>query len=197
MLLLIFEALEVPHDLPAAQRLAVAVVAVPEVLHPYALECVQVLSSDGQHLLIQDPVDHIGAGRVGETALVVVEAVLGVGQLLRGGVALCREGLEELVEGDLVYLAEVVGSQLLDEGVRLVAYLEEEADNSQGLLIVLLFGAIDELVHDVDLEVVLHVVETVLCGSVHMHVVHLVDVGALAVEVSHFDTAQVASLELN
>ena len=52
MLILILECLEVSHDLPSAEGLAVAVVAEAKVLHPDALESVQVLGSDGQHLLV-------------------------------------------------------------------------------------------------------------------------------------------------
>ena len=79
--LFFFEFLEVADDSAAAEGLAVAVVAVAEVLHPNRLEGVEVALSDGQHLLVEDPVDHIGAGRVGQAAFVVVEAVLGGGEL--------------------------------------------------------------------------------------------------------------------
>jgi hypothetical protein len=105
--------------------------------------------------------------------------------------------VEELVEGDLVDLAEVLRSELFDEGVRVVAHLEEEADDCEGLLVLfVVLRAADELVDDVDLEVVLHVVQAVLGGAVHVHVVHLVLVGALAVKVGHLNAAEIASLEL-
>lgn len=196
LLLFIFEFLEVAHDFASAERLAVAVVAKSEVLHPDALEGGQIFFGDGKHLLVEDPVHDVGARGVGQAALVVVEPVLGVAHILDRGILLLAECLEQLVEGYLVYLAKVLWPELLNEGMRVVAYLEEEPDDSEGLLVVLLLGAVHELVHDVDLEVVLLSIEPMLCGAMHVHVVHLVGVRALTVEVCDFDTTQVCALEL-
>jgi len=155
LLLFIFELLEVAHDFASAEGLAVAVVAESEVLHPDALEGGQIFFGYGKHLLVEDPVHDVGARGVSQAAFVVVEPVLGVAHILDRGVLLLSEGLEQLVEGNLVYLAKVLWPELLNEGMRVVAYLKEEPNNSECLHVVFLLGAVHKLVHDVDLEVVL------------------------------------------
>ena len=76
----------------------------------------------------------------------------------------------------------------------MVLNLEEEADHSEGLLILMEVRAIDELVNDVNLQIVLLVVYAVLSWAVHVHMVHLVLVGSLSVQVSNLNTAKVSSL---
>ena len=118
VVLFLFESLEVANDASVAERLAVAIVSKAEVGHPHILEGIKMLLSDGEDLLVEDPVNDIGARRVCQRALVVVES-LGVIlklDLLRWGSALV-EGLEELVEADPIDLSEVKGSQLFDKGV--------------------------------------------------------------------------------
>jgi hypothetical protein len=57
--------------------LAITIVAEAQVGHPDILEGLQVLSRDRQHVSVQNPIDDIGARRVGEGALIVVE-LLGI-----------------------------------------------------------------------------------------------------------------------
>lgn len=193
MIIFLLKLLEVADDLSLAEGLAVSVVTVAQVGHPNALEGLKVLSCDGQDLLVEDPVDHISAGRVGQAALIVVEP-FGLG--LRGYGLRIVQGLEELVEADFVDFAKIVGSELLNEGVRVVIDLEEETNDSQSFIVFLVVsGSIDQLVDDVDFKIVLLIVDSVLSGAVHVHVVDLILVRALAVQVGNLDAAEVLSLQ--
>ena len=49
---------------------------------------------------------------------------------------------------------------------------------------------------DVDLEVILLAIETVLAGAMHVQMVHIIVEGALSMEVCYLNPTEVSSLEL-
>jgi hypothetical protein len=67
--------MEISNDSAPAEVLALTVVAIPKVCKPNFLESLQVVPADREHFLMHDPVNHIGAGGIGQRPLVVIEGI--------------------------------------------------------------------------------------------------------------------------
>lgn len=67
--------MEISNDSSPAKVLALTEIAIPKVCKPNFLEGLKVVPADGEHFLVHNPVNHIGAGGIGQRALVVVEGI--------------------------------------------------------------------------------------------------------------------------
>jgi hypothetical protein len=75
--------MEISNDSAAAEVLALTEVAISKVCKPDFLEGLKVVPTDWEHLLVHDPVYHIGAGGICQRSLVVIEGIYLVLRRLR------------------------------------------------------------------------------------------------------------------
>ena len=128
--------MEISYDSAPTEVLALTEVAIPKVCEPDFLEGLKVVPADREHLLVHDPVHHIGAGGVCQRPLIVIEGINLVlrrlhkllsliGQFLLDSSDLGeRQGVEHVGKADLLDQPEIQGAQLLYEGVAVVGDLE-------------------------------------------------------------------------
>ena len=152
------------------------------------------LWGDGKYLFMEDPIDDICARWVSEGALIVEELAL----IVLWAALRYINGLKELIEVDLLNWPKVQGSELLYEGMTLCVQLKYEPNHCESLFVLVegLWRSIDQLMHDVNFQIVMLVIKSVLCRSMHVHMIHLVDVGTLAVEVSQLNVSKIIGLKL-
>lgn len=93
---------------------------------------------------------------------------------------------EQLRETYLPDLSEIFWTQFLNEGVTFGSDLEKDGGDSEFIIVFFpSLGPSDELMHDVDLQIVLPVVYFVLARPVHVQVIHLIYEWTLSIEVCH------------
>lgn len=155
--------MEVSNDSATAQVLTLTVVAIAEVSEPDLLECLKMIPPDGEDLLVNDPVDDVGAGGIRQRALVVIEGVHLEGGGSHQSLSLIREFLldttdlgrsksvKHLCKVDLLDQPEIKGAQFLYEGVAVICFFEEHSNDCKCLFVILpASGTVDQLMHDVN-----------------------------------------------
>ena len=75
--------MEISNYSAPAEVLALTEVAIPKVCEPNFLEGLKVVPADWEHLLMDDPVNHIGARGICKRPLVVIEGIYLVLRRLR------------------------------------------------------------------------------------------------------------------
>lgn len=174
--------------------LALTIVAESEVSEPDFLEGLKVVSADGKHFLMHDPINDICARRVGQGALVVIEGINFEGRGLHNFLSLVGElffdtsdlgrgqSVEELREADLLNQTEVKRAQLLNEGVAVIGDLEQNANDSKGLFVFFpAWGPVDQFMHNMNFQIILLAIEAMLARAMHVKMIHIVVEGSLAI----------------